>query len=326
MTDLKNRRAASSATQVGPGPERSRPQRRRTISTFVERHILLVFAGPAVAFIGAMMVFPIGYTLVLSTLRWNGSRGVTPQFIGLDNYTRLLFEDDRFWGALWRTVVFTGGAVAAQTVIGVALAVFLHRQFVLRGIVRSFMLLPMIATPVAIALVWRLMFNPQLGIFNDILTNLGLPPSDWVSDRALAMPLIMLVDTWEWAPLIALITLAGLSALPTDPFEAAAIDGAGPWQRFWHITLPMVRPVLVIAIVFRLIEALKTFDIIFVLTQGGPGFSTETLNIYAYASAFQYQQMGYSAALLVVFFLLVLVISSGMLRLRRAREKGEIRA
>lgn len=303
----------------GPLPS-PRPSLGHRLSAFIDRHVLAVFATPAAAFIVLTMAFPVVFTIYLSLTHWVGGANRAPEFVGAENFIRLLTDDPRFWGATFRTVALTGGAVAAQTIIGVAIAVLLHRKFVLSGLVRSVVLLPMIATPVAVALVWRLMFNPQLGVFNDILQRLGLPKSDWLADPNLALWLIGLVDTWEWAPLIALITLAGLTALPEEPFEAASIDGANGWQRFWHVTLPMVRPIVVVAVVFRLIEALKTFDIILVMTNGGPGFVTETLNIYAYNIAFQYQQLGYASALLIVFFLLVLLVSSSVLRLRRSKE------
>ncbi|MGO1266218.1 MAG: carbohydrate ABC transporter permease [Microbacterium gubbeenense] len=321
-------------TAIGVPQERNRaggPRRRgtpapgddsfgRRLSGWVDRHVLAVFTTPALAFIALTMAFPVAFTIYLSFTQWTGGANDAPEFIGFDNFVRLFTSDSRFWWATFRTIVLTAGAVLAQTVLGVAIAVVLHRKFVLSGLVRSVVLLPMIATPVAIALVWRLMFHPQLGVLNDILDRMGLPPSDWLADPKLALLLVGVVDTWEWAPLIALITLAGLTALPEEPFEAASIDGANGWQKFWHVTLPMVRPIVVVAVVLRLIEALKTFDPILVMTNGGPGFSTETLNIYAYNIAFQYQQLGYSAALLIVFFVLVLVISSSVLSLRRGKE------
>lgn len=309
----------SGGEPAGAPPAEHRTLGRR-VSGFVDRHVLLVFTTPAVAFILLTMAFPVVFTVYLSFTHWVGGQNRGPEFIGLENFIRLFTDDPRFWGATGRTLALTGGAVAAQTVIGVAIAVLLHRKFVVSGLVRSVILLPMIATPVAVALIWRLMFHPQLGVLNDILTRLGMPPSDWIADPNLALLLVGVVDTWEWAPLIALITLAGLTALPEDPFEAASLDGANGWQKFWHVTLPMVRPIVVVAVVFRLIEALKTFDIILVMTNGGPGFATETLNIYAYNIAFQYQQLGYSAALLIVFFLIVLLVSSSVMSLRRAKE------
>lgn len=307
-------RAATGARASAPSKTGDR------LGGFVDRHTRLVFAGPAVVLILLILAFPIAYTIYLSLTQWTGSVTRAPEWVGLDNYVRIFTDDPRFWAAFARTMGFTVLTVAVQTVLGVALAVLLHRELRLRGLLRSVMLMPMIATPVAIALVWRLMFQPDLGIFNQILTAVGLPSSTWLANENLALPLLALVDTWEWTPLIALITLAGLTALPVEPMEAALIDRANAWQRFWHITLPMVRPVIVVALVFRLIDAIKTFDIIFVMTQGGPGFATETLNLYIYNSAFQYQKLGYASALLIVFFALVFVLTGLTLSFRRARD------
>jgi multiple sugar transport system permease protein len=295
------------------------PSRGQRVSAFVDRHVVGVFVTPAVAFVVVMMAFPVAYTIYLAFHDWFGGVATPPNFVGLDNFERLI-NDSRFWASLRRTFLFTAVAITGQTVFGVAIAVFLHREFVARGFVRSLMLMPMIATPVAIALVFRLMFQPQLGILNDILTSMGLPPLAWVSSGTSALWALAAVDIWEWTPLIALITLAGLAALPEDPLEAAAVDGASPWQRFWHVTLPMVRPVIIVAVVFRLIEALKTFDIILVITQGGPGFSTETLNLYVYSTSFQYMRLGYAAAMLIVYFLVVLGSAMFLLRFRRAKD------
>jgi multiple sugar transport system permease protein len=289
------------------------------ISAFIDRHVVGVFVTPAVGFVVLMMAFPIVYTTFLAFHDWTGGFHNPPQFTGLSNFERIA-EDQRFWSALGRTFAFTGVAVTFQTVLGVAVAVFLHREFRARGLIRSVMLMPMIATPVAVALIFRLMFQPQLGILNDILTSLGLSPLDWVSSSSTALWSLVAVDVWEWTPLIALITLAGLAALPEEPLEAARVDGASAWQRFWRVTLPMVRPVIVVAVVFRLIEAMKTFDIILVITQGGPGFSTETLNLYVYSTSFQYMRLGYSSAMLIVYFLIVLGTAMFVMRFRRARD------
>jgi multiple sugar transport system permease protein len=309
------------ATNGGPpgGPQPART-RRRQVSELVDRHIVGVFMTPAVIFVIVMMIVPVAFTIWLSLHSWSGGANSTPTFIGLDNFAQVLTGDPRFWDALRRTFYFTILAVVVETFLGVAIAVLLNREFLGKGLLRTIFLFPMIATPVAIALVWRLMYEPSLGILNDILAAVGLPTSTWVADQSLVIPALALVDVWEWTPLITLITLAGLSALPADPFEAAAIDGAGRWQTLRHITLPMMRPVIVVAVAFRLIDALKTFDIIYVITQGGPGFASETLNLYVYTQSFQYQNLGYSASLLIVFFAIVVGSAVLLLRFRRAGE------
>lgn len=307
--------------QASPDGPRPRPRQGwgQRISRFVDNNVVGVFITPAVIFVIVMMVFPVLFTLWMSLHNWGGGANASPEFIGFENFTTLA-GDSRFWAAVRRTFYFTLMAVTVETILGVAIAVLLDREFFGKGVIRTIFLFPMIATPVAIALVWRLMYEPNLGILNDMLSSVGLPTSTWVADSDLVLPALALVDVWEWTPLITLITLAGLSALPTDPFEAAAVDGASRSQTFWHLTLPMLRPVIVVAVAFRLIDALKTFDIIFVITQGGPGFASETLNLYAYAQSFQYQNLGYSASLLIVFF--TIVVGSAVLLLRFRRPGG----
>jgi multiple sugar transport system permease protein len=175
----------------------------------------------------------------------------------------------------------------------------------------------MVATPVAIALVWMMMYNPTLGVMNYLVSLVGLGPYTWVSNAALVIPALAVVDTWEWTPLITLITLAGLATLPIEPYESAVIDGASAAQMFWRITLPLLRPTIIVALLFRAIDCLKTFDIIYVMTQGGPGFASETLNVYTFQVGLFYFHMGYASSLLVILFALVLGVSLLLIKVRR---------
>ena len=231
--------------------------------------------------------------------------------------TRRCCSDDRFLAAIAHTAYFTVLAVVLPTVLGVAAAIVFHKQFPLRGLARTIFILPMMATPVAIALVWTMMFHPQLGVLNYLLTSVGLPPSTWVYDAHTVIPTLVMVETWQWTPLVMLIVLGGLASLPTDPYEAAVLDGAGAWQCFRHITLPLVWPFILVAVVLRAVDALKTFDIIFVISGGGPGTASETLNVFLYQQAFAYYNIGYASAVVVVFFVLIMVITLGLMRLRR---------
>jgi multiple sugar transport system permease protein len=289
----------------------NRPNRRRAAGS-VER-LALVF--PAVSFVVVMMIAPVLFTVWLSFTKWSGSRTENPQWVGLKNYSRV-FADPRFTSALVRTLIFTVVAVLIETVLGVAIAVLLNREFKARGLVRTLFLMPMVATPVAIALVWRLMYEPNSGVLNSMLSVAGAQ-NDFVArtDRALAW--LLLVDVWQWTSIIILIVAATLAAQPTDVYEAAAIDGSSPLQTFYQITLPMIRPAIVTAMVFRMIDALKTFDIIWVITQGGPGFSTETLNIYIYKQNFEAQNLGYAASMLNIFFAIVVAAALLLLRFRK---------
>jgi multiple sugar transport system permease protein len=234
--------------------------------------------------------------------------GGTMSFAGLANYRRML-DDERFLWAIFRTMYFTALSVIFPTIIGVAAAVCFNKHFPLRSVARTIFILPMMATPVAIALVWTMMFHPQLGVLNYLLTSVGLPPSTWVYDSATVIPTLVMVETWQWTPLIMLIVLGGLASLPADPYEAAELDGANGWQCFWHITLPLVWPFILVALVLRAVDALKAFDTIFVITGGGPGTSSETLNLYLYQQAFAYYDIGFASAIVVVFFVLIMLIT-----------------
>jgi len=286
-------------------------------SLFSERNARYLMPAPAVVAIAAMMAFPVVYTFWLSFHEWFASSPKGPAFVGLENYYKLIVTDPRFQGALIRTFLFTILAVGLQTVLGIAMALVFNEEFAGRGLFRTLFLLPMMATPVAVSLVWLMMYDPTSGLLNYLLSLLGIGPSLWVADPGIALLCLVVVDSWKFTPLIMLIVLAGLSALPLEPYESAIIDGASANQLFWRITLPLLRPTIVVAVLFRSIDALKTFDSIFVITRGGPLYATETLNIYSFVTAFQYFNMGYSSALLVIFFVIVMTVSVLCMWLRR---------
>jgi multiple sugar transport system permease protein len=286
-------------------------------SFFIEQHPVLVLTLPAAVVFFVLVIFPVFYTLYMSLHSWFASSLTVPEFIGLQNFKRVLIQDDRFRNALWLTLYFTLVAIALQVVLGVTLALLLNRPFRGKGFFRSIFLLPMVATPVAIALVWMMMYNPTLGVMNYLVGLVGLGPYKWLSDLRLVIPALAVVDTWQWTPLITLITLAGLATLPIEPYESAMIDGATPAQMFWRITLPLLRPTIMVAVLFRSIDCLKTFDIIYVITGGGPGFASETLNVYTFQVGLFYFHIGYACSLLVILFALVLGVSLVLIKVRR---------
>ena len=274
----------------------------------------LWFILPAVVVITCVIVFPWMFTLWMSLFDWKiGSKAT---FAGLGNYADLL-TNARFLESIAHTLIFTTLAVVAPLVLGTAAALVFNQQFAWRGFWRGAFVLPMMATPVAIALVWVMMFHPQQGVLNYLLSLVGIGPSEWVYSPKLAILCLVMVDVWQWTPLVMLIVLGGLTSLPPEPFEAASIDGASAWQTFRYLTLPMLRPYIVVAALFRGIDAIKTFDTIYVITKGGPAFASETLNLYIYSNAFEYLHIGYSSAMLVVFFALVLGLSLLLIRVRR---------
>ncbi len=275
------------------------------------------FILPAGLVVSAVILFPWAFTLFMSVQDFH--IGSASSFVGADNYLRML-GDDRFLYSIVRTVYFTALSVVAPLVLGVAAAVCFHREFAGRGIARTIFIMPMMATPVAVALVWTMMFHPQLGVLNYLLTSVGLPPSEWVYSPDTVIPTLAMVETWQWTPLVMLIVLGGLASLPTDPYEAAVLDGASGWQVFRHVTLPLVWPFIVVAAVIRGVDALKAFDTIFVISNGGPGTASETLNILLYLEAFSFYDIGYASAIVVVFFVLILMVTLLMLHFRQRSE------
>jgi multiple sugar transport system permease protein len=284
---------------------------------FAHRHARYIFPAPAFLVVGLIIVYPVFYTGWMSFQEWFASSLTLPKFIGGANYQRILTADPRFREAFFRTVYFTVIAVSIETALGVAMALLFNREFWGRGLVRTLSILPMMATPTAISLIFVMMYHPTLGVMNYLVTLIGLPAFSWTYSSKTALYAIALVDVWEWTPLIMLIALAGLAALPKEPYESALIDGAGPFQCFYLITLPLLRPTLIVAILFRAIDALKTFDIIFVMTQGGPSNASETINILLFNQAFSYFNMGYASSMAVALFAIVMGASLILMKVRR---------
>jgi multiple sugar transport system permease protein len=272
------------------------------------------FVLPALVVVSGVIVFPWAFTIWMSLREWR--IGGTNSFIGLGNYLRLL-GDTRFLESVWHTVLYTALSVILPLALGLFAAIVFHNRFPLRGFLRGLFVMPMMATPVAIALVWTMMFHPQLGVLNYLLSLVGIPPQLWVFAPSTVIPSLVLVETWQWTPLVMLILLGGLAAIPTEPYESAVIDGANTWQMFRYITLPMLTPFLMVAAIIRTIDAVKSFDIIYAITQGGPGTASETINLYLYSVAFAYYDVGYGSAIAVVFFALIVALSLLLLHLRQ---------
>jgi multiple sugar transport system permease protein len=298
-------------------PARSRSS--RGLGRWVEQHVSWFFVLPAVLFLAAVVAFPVLYTAGLSLFRWSGAATTSPAWAGLGNYAEVFSGDPGFRNALWVTLYFTGVSVLIEVGLGVGLAQLLNREFVGKGVARTLLILPVAGTPVALALIWRHMYNPSNGIFVWFAECLHLPPQRWLADANTVLPSLILFDVWQWTPLVMLITLAGLVSLPSDFYEAAQIDGATPWQVFWRITLPLIRPTVVAAAMLRFMDSVKTFDQIYVTTQGGPGIASQTLNLYVFDQAFQYLHFGYASALLVVLFFVILAGNLLLVSVRRGQ-------
>jgi len=274
--------------------------------------------APALVAIAAVMGFPLVYLIYMSLHKWSLIGSGAPVFVGVGNFTAL-FDDGRFTQSLVRTLYFTALGLATNLPAGLGIAILLNRDFFGRSLLRALLVFPMVATPVAMGLVWVVMLDPSLGIVRYLFKLVGITnPPLWLSDTNWAIPTLVFVDAWMWTPMVTLICSAGLAALPVEPFEAAIVDGASAWQRFRYLTLPLLMPVLLVAAMLRLMDLLKVIDIVYVMTSGGPGHATETINLYNYLVALSYDKIGYGAAVALVLFALVLVATLALIRLRRA--------
>ena len=308
MSAISKTRAA--ATQPAAAPEHELRQRS-----------YWPFVIPALVVVLAVIVFPWAFTIWMSLNQWKVGSPIT--FVGLANYLRLP-NDPRFVESVGHTIYYTALSVVLPLIFGTLAAVVFHQKFAGRGFLRGLFIMPMMATPVAIALVWTMMFHPQLGVLNYLLSLVGIPAQLWVFHPSTVIPSLVLVETWQWTPLVMLIVLGGLAAIPTEPYESAQIDGASFWQMFRYITLPLIAPFLFIAAMIRTIDAVKSFDIIFAITQGGPGSASETINLYLYSVAFVYYDLGYGSAIAVVFFILIVSLTGVLLYLRQRTAWTEI--
>lgn len=277
------------------------------ILSFIDNHIHIIFPAPTIIALFVVVIFPIVYNIYMSLNKWKIGLG-SPKFIGLQNYIDA-FSDPRFWNGLKVMFFFSGLSLSLEIVLGLLIAVYLNKEFKGSNFVQTIFIFPFAATPVAIALIWRIMLNPQIGALNYFLSLIGLPPSLWISSAKTVILSLVLVDVWKWTPMITLIVLAGLKSLPRDPYEAAVIDGASIPQIFYHITLPLIQPVLISALILRSLDNLKEFDIIYTITQGGPGIASETLYLYSYKTAFSFFKGGYGSTLIILVFLLVLIFN-----------------
>ncbi|MDQ0827590.1 multiple sugar transport system permease protein [Arthrobacter sp. B2I5] len=277
-------------------------------SAWANRHRKWLFAAPAMIFVGVLIVFPLAWTVYLSLTDSQGSVRAATDFIGLQNYITVLTDTERFWPAVGRTLAFTGVALAFEVVLGMCVALLLWRPFRGEKWVRVAILLPLVATPVAVGMMWRLIFDPNIGFANQLLGMLGIPPQPWLSGQDTALGTTIFMDVWQWTPMVVLILLAGLTSLSDEPDEAARVDGANAFQRFFFITLPLMMPTVIVAILLRGIDALKTFDILYATKgKGGGSFhEVETLNVYAYGLSFDYNQYGLSSAVLILFFMIII--------------------
>jgi multiple sugar transport system permease protein len=265
----------------------------------------------------ALSIYPLLYSIKVAFQTGSGEAA----HWSLANFTRLA-TDNFFLSALGHTFVYAVVALTFEFLFGLGLAVLLDRALRGRAIFRAVLLIPMMIPPVVVGVVWRLMLNADFGAINGTLKSLGVNTAalTWTASPKLALASVIAVDIWQWTPFMFLVLLAGLQAIPQEPYEAAMIDGASAWQTFRHVTLPLLRPAMLVALLLRTMDLLRVFDQIFILTEGGPGFATETVSLYIYRAAFRFFDFGYAAAMSFVLLLLTNVISIGYIKLLQSQE------
>jgi multiple sugar transport system permease protein len=282
-----------------------------------EKYMKYIFILPCLIYLFVLTIFPSIYSLILSFCSWLFLHETSPTFVGVKNFMDLI-NDERFLTTLKNTFIFAFIATSVELILGLLLAILLSKRTRIYEILRAICLMPMIATPVGVGWIWRMLLNEGYGPINHFLNLLGFPSIAWTSDPNIAIFSIIIVDIWQWTPFVFLILQATIQSLPNDPFEAAQIDGATKWQIFKHILLPLIAPMMTVVYLLRLLEAFKVFDIIFAVTGGGPGYSSEPLTMYVYFIAMKFWSLGYASAVAYTFFAIVLVISIFLLdKIRR---------
>ena len=286
------------------------------MSNFIDKHIKWVFSLPALIFMVMMVAVPIAMTFVFSMNDWNLLMGTGMKWNWGMNYIRVLSSKE-FWQSLAITFYYTGIATVAEMILGLAIALVLNQNFRGKNVVKTVVLLPYMMAPVAVGLRWMLFYEPSSGLMNYIFSSVGLPRSAFVSAKQTVIPAIAAVETWQMTPMVVIVCLAGLSSLPTDPLEAAKVDGATSVQTFFKVTLPLMTQTLFSIGLLRFIDVFKSFDLIYAMTKGGPANASRTLNLFAYETAFSYYKFGTSSTMLMILFIIVLLLSMLVMVIQR---------
>lgn len=281
---------------------------RRSVGGDRVKHVLI---APPLLFFAVFAIFPLVFVFYVSLSHW--SLGNQHAFAGLTNY-RELFSSPTFTTSLENTLLFAVATVVPEYLLGLGLALLVHRVTRGQGVLRVVILVPMMLTPVVVGFVWKTLYDPSYGPLDFVLKHLGLGSAPWLSSPHWAFGGIVLADVWEWTPFIFLILLAGLRSLPREPYEAAVVDGATSWQIFRDLTMPLLLPASLAAILLRAIEAFKLFDIVYLITGGGPGVATSTVSLSAYFTGLQGGDLGNAAAQTIVLLVIVIVITTVLLR------------
>jgi multiple sugar transport system permease protein len=276
-----------------------------------DKGLINLFIWPTLILLILINIFPLFYSLFLSFTKYSVIANKLPVWIGIQNFVNH-FQSEQVWKYFVTTGRFALTSVGIQTILGFGLAMLIRQKFKGSGIITTLILIPMMLSPVVIGLFWKMIYNPTFGIFNYLISWSGIPmTTDWLSKTELVMWAVVIVDVWMWTPFVMLLVLSGLGAIPDYLYEAAAIDRASSWFQFWRITVPSVAPLVLIAVLFRTIEAIKSFDLVMGLTGGGPGDITRLISIDIYTRAFLGQfKTGEASSLAVIVLIVIIAISN----------------
>jgi multiple sugar transport system permease protein len=278
-----------------------------------EKLVALLLLGPAVLYLLALSIYPTIYSLWIAFHNYSLYRRDLVSFSGIDNFTDLL-DSDVFKQSFQVTLVFAAAAVLIELMLGFAIAVLLDRK--MRGVnaLRTLLMIPVLISPVAMGLTFRYIFAPTYGLLTYLLRIVHIPSPDWTVNVTWALPVVIFADVWQWTPFVALILLSGMQSVSTEVTEAAELDGLTEWQKLWRIVLPLIRPVLLVVVLIRLIDSIRMFDLVFVMTRGGPGSTTEVLSLFTYVTGFASGDMGSASAIAWVTVVIVNVLVAIFLR------------
>jgi ABC-type sugar transport system permease subunit len=292
----------------------ARPRARRRRSGLSQRRLALAMVSPSLIVILIVAAYPIAYAIWLSLHQYSVIHPGLSRWVGVDNYRDAL-KSGAFWSSVRVTFVFTAISVSLELVIGMCMALLMHTAFRGRTILRATVLVPWAILTVGTAMMWRSIVQPDVGFLNQVLQALHLPGAHtvWLAQNGYALAVMIFADVWKTAPFMALLLLAGLQTIPTELEDAAKVDGASAWQRFYRVTLPLLRPAILVALIFRTLDALRIFDLPYVLTQGANG--TTSLSLYAYQQLTQNRLIGPGSALAVLTFIIVMAVSLLYIRL-----------
>ncbi|MEA4884143.1 MAG: sugar ABC transporter permease [Clostridia bacterium] len=282
---------------------------------WIDKRLPVLFIAPTVIILLVLAIGPLLFTFGVSLTNWELVSAAPPKFAWLANYIQVL-TDARFWNSMKNTLILLVGGVGLQLLFGLITALLLNREFRLKKLVTSLFLIPITIAPVVVGFQWRVIYHESFGPLNYIIRLLHLGNGRaWLADTSTALLSILIAEVWQWTPFVTVVLLAGLQSISPRVYEAANVDGASPMKVFWRVTLPLLKPTIIIVTLFRVMDVFKIFDLVFLLTGGGPGSSSESVSLYTYITGFRYFSMGYATALAVIQLMIVTVISKRLVKM-----------